>query len=142
MVTLAESYPAVCQEFLNGNFTINKAGHVFSNIAIDQAHKQNNSCVKGDGGAVGLAQNSQALRQWMVLGPEMASLISKFQASMEKPEKKSNHKHHEQTQSIQMEFFNQVKALGNVIEEMGNPFIDESNDLVVLDTRDVVLIHQ
>ena len=138
MVTLAESHPAVYQEFLNENFTVNKAGHVFSNIAIDQAHEQNNACVKGDGGAVGLTQNPQALRRWMVSGPEMARLISEFQASMEKPEKKSNHKHHEQTQSIQMEFFNQVKALSNVIEEMGNPFIDESNDLLVLDTRDIV----
>ena len=30
-----------------------------------------------------------------------------------------------------------MKALRNVIEEMGNPFIDESNDLLVLDSRDI-----
>jgi len=40
MVTLAEKHPAVYQEFLHGNFTVNKTGHMFSNIAIDQAHEQ------------------------------------------------------------------------------------------------------
>ena len=54
---------------------------------------------------------------------------------MEKPEKNLNRKHHKQTQSIQIAFFNQVKALRNVTEEIGNPFIYESNDLLVLDTR-------
>ena len=67
----------------------------------------------------------------------MARQIEEFQASLEKPQKKSDRQHHEQTQSTQMAFFNQVKALRNVIEEMGNPFIDESNDLLVLDTRDL-----
>jgi len=38
---------------------------------------------------------------------------------------------------MQTSFFNQVRALENVIEEMGNPFIDKSNDLLVLDTRDI-----
>ena len=32
MVTLAEKYPAVHQEFMNGNFTVNKTGRTFSNI--------------------------------------------------------------------------------------------------------------
>ena len=36
-----------------------------------------------------------------------------------------------------MSFFNQVKELSLVIDELGNPFIDESNDLLVLDTRDL-----
>lgn len=65
----------------------------------------------------------------------MAHLMKEFQAWMEKPEKESD-RHHEQTRSTQMTFFNQVKALSNVIEDMGNPFIDESGDLV-LDTRDL-----
>ena len=65
MVTLAEKHPAVYQEFLHGNVTVNKTGKTgctISNIAIDQAHKENNACVKGDGGAVGLTQNLAALQ--------------------------------------------------------------------------------
>ena len=44
-------------EFQNGGFTINKTGNPFSEMAIDQAHEQNNAMVKGDGGAVGLTEN-------------------------------------------------------------------------------------
>jgi hypothetical protein len=70
MVTLAEKHPAVYQEFLHGNFTVKRTGRAFSNIAIDQAHEQNNACVKGDGGAVGLTQSPAALRRRMVSGPD------------------------------------------------------------------------
>ena len=137
MISLAVKHPSVYKEFKQGNFTVKKTGRAFSNIAIDQAHEQNNAHVKGDGGAVGLTQNPSALRRWMVSGPEMARLVEEFQASIEKPETKSDVRNHEQTKSTQMTFFNQVKALCNVIEDMGNPFIDDSNDLLVLDTRDL-----
>ena len=33
----------------------------FSLIAFDHAHKQNNAIVKGDGGAIGLTENSSQL---------------------------------------------------------------------------------
>ena len=101
-------------------------------------HKQNYATVEGDGGAVGLTQNPAALQRWMVSGPEMAFLINEFQESIDKPEMKTDDRHHEQCESTQKAFFNQVKALSNVIDEMGNPFTDESNDLLVLDTRDIV----
>ena len=43
-----------------------------------QADKQNNASMKGDGGAVGLIENSAALHRWMVSGPYMAHLIGEF----------------------------------------------------------------
>ena len=93
--------------------------------------------MKGDGGAVGLTQNPEALQRWMVSGPEMTSLIEEFQASMEKTAKESD-LHHEQTRSTQMTFLSQVKALSNVIEEMEtHSFIHSSNDLLALDNRDL-----
>lgn len=137
MIMLERKHPTVYQEFMLGNFTVKKTGRAFSNMAIDQAHEQNNAFVKSEGGAVGLTQNPSALRRWMVCGPEMARLIEEFQASYGKPRTKSDLRHHEQTKSTQNKFFNQVKMLTNVIEEMGNPFIDESNELLVLDTRDL-----
>ncbi len=68
----------------------------------------------------------------------MTRLIEEFQSSISPQEqhKESHGQHHEQTKSIQVAFLKQVKDLSNVIEEMGNPFIDESKDLLVLDTRD------
>ena len=46
-------------------------------------------------------------------------------------------RHHEQTNSSQVTFTQQVKRLVKVIEELGNPFLEESTDLVRLDTRDI-----
>ena len=84
MVALKHSHPGVHGEFLKGKFTVKKTTHSFSAMAIDQAHKQNNASVKGDGGAVGLTENSAALQRWMVSGPEMARVIGEFRASLKK----------------------------------------------------------
>jgi hypothetical protein len=80
-----------------------KTSHVFSGIAIDHAHEQNNASVKGDSGAVGLTENPAALRRWMVTGPEMARLIGEFEVSTMK-KKKTDFRHHEQTKHAQMTF--------------------------------------
>ena len=37
--------------------------------------------VKGDGDAVGLTDNPNALRRWMFAGPEVARVIGEFEAS-------------------------------------------------------------
>ena len=49
-----------------------------------------------------------------------------------------NHRHHEQHLGVQTSFLKEVKSLVAVIEEMGNPFLEQSQDLLVLDTRDVL----
>ncbi len=81
MVNLIEAHPSIVEEFNNGNFTVRKTRRIFSSIAIDQAHEQHNAIVKGDGGAVGLTQNPEALKRWMVAGPEMARVTAQFEAS-------------------------------------------------------------
>ena len=59
-----------------------KPTRCFSRIPIDQAHEQDNTMVKGGGGAVGLTENSSALSQWMLSGPEVAKLVNEFETSM------------------------------------------------------------
>ena len=84
MSALESLHPDVHKEFLDGNFTVSKSKRPFSAFAIDQAHEQNNACVKGDGGAVGLTENPVALKRWMLCGPEMARLVNEFENSLEK----------------------------------------------------------
>ena len=84
MVALNESHPAVYTDFLKGKLAVKKSRHAFSVIAIDQAHKQNKACVKGDGWVVGLAENPAALCRWMVSGPEMACVIGEFEGLIQK----------------------------------------------------------
>ena len=62
-------HPDVSSDFMEGQNTVLKTNRVFSSIALDQAHEQNNTAIKSDGGAVGLAQLPDALRCWMVAAP-------------------------------------------------------------------------
>ena len=45
--------------------------------------------------------------------------------------------HHDQTASIQITFAKHVHSLVAVIEEFGNPFEEESQDLIILDTKEI-----
>ena len=139
MMRIEEQHPEVAREFHKGNFVVHKSGRAFSSIAIDQAHEQNNAVIKGDGGAVGLTENSSALRRWMVAGPEVIRLIGRYEAVSGSKEVKKNIRHHEQTEAAQKGFIEKVKQLKSVMQEMGNPFMEESDDLFVLDTKDIAV---
>lgn len=82
MSALQQTAPGVFLQFEKGLFTVHKTPRRFSALAIDQAHKLNNGMVKGDSGAVCPTENPSALRQRMISGPEMARLVSEFEASM------------------------------------------------------------
>ena len=72
MIMLRDKHPGIFAEFCKGKFTVNKTQRPFSRTALGESHEQNNAWVKGDGGAVGLTENSSALLRWMVSGPEMS----------------------------------------------------------------------
>ena len=46
--------------------------------------------------------------------------------------------HQEQFPSVQPAFMKDVRLLTAVLEETGNPFLEESQDLMVHDTRDIM----
>ncbi|VDI61335.1 Hypothetical predicted protein [Mytilus galloprovincialis] len=142
MMVLHDVAPTVAKEFDDGRFVVRKSHKRFSAIAIDQAHEQNNKLVKGDGGAIGLTENMTQLQRWMVSGPEIARVINEFESAQERIKKDQSKgpdlRHHEQVKSRQDTFSRQVKAFCSVLEEMGNPFMEQSDDLLILDTRDIV----
>ena len=72
---------------------VHKTERLFSSIALDHAHEQLNSEVKGEGGAVGLTESPSALGRWMVGGPEVARMTREFEDSALAPK----YQHHEQT---------------------------------------------
>jgi len=39
---------------------------------------------------------------------------------------------------VQPSFIDEVKSLVTIFEELGNPFMEQGDDLLVLDTRDVL----
>ena len=46
-------------------------------------------------------------------------------------------RHHEEAKHVQKTFAQNVEDLAKAIEEMGSPFTENSNDLLVLDSRDL-----
>ena len=93
--------------------------------------------MKDDGGAVGLTESPAALQRWMVSGPEMARLINDFDRSVNCAQS-PDIRHHEQRPGVQKSFLQNVKTLKTTFDDYGNPFSETSDDLLVLDTRDIL----
>lgn len=135
MRDLGEKVPGVAEAFKQGLFTIAKTDARFSAIIIDQAHKQNNAMVKGEGGAVGLTENPSALRRWMLSGPEVAPLVNEFDTCAAPETNPKSRFHHEAKKGFQAAFHRDVKSLVQFFKDLGNPFDEEGTELTVLDTK-------
>ena len=135
MLDLQNRHPTVHSEFTKGSFVVHKTQNMFSSIPPDHAHEQVNALVKGEGGAVGVTESPAALRRWMVAGPELSRMVKEFE---DISTTKKDLRHHEQTPAIQSSFMKDVKSLIKSFEESGNPFLDESEELMAIHTKDVM----
>ena len=90
-------------------------------------------------GAVGLTENAVQLLRWMVWGPEIARCVNEFESNLpiNHKDNQKDHKHHEQTENQQGRFSIHLSNLIQVISEFGNPFLETSTDLLVLDARNI-----
>lgn len=134
-----KSLPAtIMDEFKkDSHWVLSKTCNKFSAIPFDHAHEQENKIVKGAGGAVGLTENRAAFRRWMLSGPELARLVKEFEEEYleDDSEDPKSFQHHEQGLSTQRTFQRHVTSLTETIRQMGNPFLDDFQDLVALDSR-------
>ena len=139
MIALPSKQAAVFKEFYDGKFVVQTTNMTFSAMAIDQCHEQKNADVKGSGGAIGLMDDAAALRRWMVAGPEDSRIVAEYEkCSIQTSTAEIRSKRHEQHHGVQAAFQKDVKSLTSVLEELGNPFLDDSQDLLVLDTKDIM----
>ena len=132
MSQLQQNHPRVYAEFLKGKFSVQKSNRKFSRIAADQM----NANIKEVGGAIGLTENETALQRWLICGPEISQLLDEFEIINEGV----NHvrEHHDFFDSVQSIFHKEVKSLLPALEDVGNPFDDDSNNLLDLETKIVV----
>ena len=110
-----------------------KSNRNFSRIATDQNHEKINAKIKRVGGAMGLTENETALQRWLICGPEISRLLNEFESINEGV----NHvwEHHEFPDPVQSIFHKEVKSLLSALEDVGNPFDDDSSDLFHLETK-------
>ena len=135
MIQLKETVPSIYEEkFVKGNFVVQKSPHMISTMAMDQAHEQMNNLIKGDGGVIGITDNPSALIQWITAGPE----IARINVDLENPPPAEGSHHHDQEPSLQAQFASHVKAMHMVtaFEESENPFNEDIQDLVTLDSKE------
>lgn len=99
LLTLEEKHPQIFKEFKEGNFVAYKTANKFSAIALDHCHEQNKKLITGTSGcAIGLTENPNALRRWMIGGPEVVRLLLEFEDCKTSP---SITEHHDSHKSIQ-----------------------------------------
>ena len=132
--TLDEFAPSLFKHFLDGHFTVKKTNNNFSNIAIDQAHDQNNKLVKIDGGAVGILDSPRALLKWAVVTPEISS------KDEEHEEHEDAQLHHEDTKPFEEMFRKDVNQLYEELKSRGNPFLANGDELENIDNRCIMTI--
>ena len=108
MLLLSKRCPDVFREFSAGKFVIQKTGNNFSGLAFDHGHEQVNAVIKGDGGAVGLTEDEDALRRWMLAMPEVIEILADYTSESDNA---TSHKHHEQTMNRQQDFKKKVTSL-------------------------------
>ena len=85
-----------------------------------------------------MTEDASALTRWMVAGPEVSHLVSEYEAASGAKDATVNTNHHEQTVQAQRGFLEKSGKLTEVFEDMGNPFQEESSDLLSLDTKNTV----
>ena len=64
-------------------------------------------------------------------------MLTEFE-SVQTCSKTNDNRHHEKYLGVQEALLKEVKSLVSVIEEMGNPFMEQGEELLVLDTRDIL----
>ena len=109
MRTLYLTNPAIYKEFNERYFVVSKNVRKFSSIPIDHAHEQNNKIIKGDGGAVGLTENSAGLARWMISSPEVSRTVQEFESNLPfNKDVSSDTKYHKENKCFQDRFCRHV----------------------------------
>ena len=133
--SLDVTHPYVGHEFRNGKFVMVNTQRPFSLIATDQGHEQNNATKKGDSGINGLTEDHEALLCWALAGPDTRVISESIMGT--KPAA-SETRHHGQKLGYQMSFKEHIADLVHVMKDLGNPFDEESSDLIWLHARDIM----
>lgn len=92
--------------------------------------------VKGDREQVRLTENAAVFEKWMTAGPEMARLVDKFEQTLQ-PTNNNDLRHHQQPAAHHKRHKEDLSSLKRKLSYLGNPFAEESEELLCLSTKDV-----
>ena len=128
MQKLPKSDPEIYQEFLNGNWVVNKNEDVaFCALGADHALEQINRSMKVSEGLVGITLNPNARTKFFFIAPELACLAEEAKEMAGTSTANEGTHHHTLTTSVLSHEEKNIEKLLNTMESFTNPFdIDAS----------------
>ena len=136
MEQLESSDPDLHEEFMKGNFCVNKNDIPFCAIGPDHAIEHENKTMKIQEGLKGLTQQPAALARWFLIAPELSRLAAEAEALVGIQTHSSTH-HHDLSTAVIVHFDENVKKLKEVFKA-NNPFANEETELVNIITKAVM----
>lgn len=135
MASLKESDPEIFEEFLQGNWVVNKNEEVpFCALGADHALEHINRSMKVSGGLVGITLNPSARTKFFLIAPEMARLAGEAK-DMAGMCSQAQRQHHKLSAAVLSREEKNIEALTNTVSSFTNPFTEESNDLLNIVTK-------
>ena len=138
MSSLNEADPEIYEEFIQGNWVVNKNAQVpFCAVGADNAHEHINRSMKVSGGLIGITLNEAARTKFFLIAPELARLAEQAKKMAGVSFKTQGH-HHNLTTAVLAREEKGVAQLTATIEGFTNPFPDIHTDLFNLVTKVVM----
>ena len=112
--------PDIYQNFKHGYFSFETPNRIFSSIALDQVHEQNNAVLKSVAGVTHILnrQDESALLRWELCSHDLAKYLKDFENICSQTNVSICHQstikhHHEDTVAFKDRFINDVQQLNN-----------------------------
>ena len=139
MQLLPESDPEIYDEFLSGNWVVNKNPNTpFCALGADNALEHINRSMKVSGGLVGITLNPSARVKFFLIAPELARLAEQAKSMAGSSSTTSVPHHHALTSAVLAREEKSIEQLLTTMESFTNPFNQDSGDLFNLVTKVVM----
>ena len=134
MMNVRVKHPALYRQFADAFFTTAQTQNPLSMIGFDQKPEQQNKDLKMHDATLNLS-DERVFTELAGAGPEKARVIMEFEAGL-LTRKNAVLKHHGLSPSFQQRFYAHTKALVIAFQEAGNPFDEDSHEVVIIDARE------
>ena len=128
MKALQSTDPDIHQEFIDGNFVVNKNQIPFCAIGVDHALEHINGIMKVTGGLVGITQNARARERFFLTAPELSRLAEEAQVMAGSPTT-TRKEHYDLSLAVWTRQEENIARLKTVLISSMNPMKYEGEDL-------------
>jgi len=137
MTALQATDPDIHEEFMDGNFVVNKNKNPFCAIGVDHALEHINRIMKVTGGLVGVTQNISARERFFLTAPELSRLAEEAHMMAASPTATCK-EHHDLSLAVWRRQKENIAQLKSVLQSAINPMKHKGEDLTHTITKVVM----